>query len=185
MEANLEHALQSALSFLEAHNYAYAIIGGIALAQWGLPRLTQDVDIKVLVPNMDYSTVRSNIEAAFPESARAQTTSLIVAVNVSGVTVDFLLALPGYEETMIERSVTVDFDGSPIQVCTAEDLIIQKIVANREKDWLDVENVLIEQWWKLDQAYIQDWLAQFTEALEDTEMLGKYERLIEKVKGLL
>ena len=76
MEANLEHALQSALSFLEAHNYAYAIIGGIALAQWGLPRLTQDVDIKVLVPNMDYSTVRSNIEAAFPESAWAQTTSL-------------------------------------------------------------------------------------------------------------
>ena len=70
MEANLEHALQKAIAFLQMYNYPYAIIGGIALAQWGLPRLTQDVDIKVLVPNMDYSTVRSNIEAAFPENAQ-------------------------------------------------------------------------------------------------------------------
>ncbi len=55
---------------------------------------------------------------------------------------------------MINKSIQVDFDGNPIWVCTAEDLIIQKVVANREKDWLDVETVLIEQKGKLDQAYI-------------------------------
>jgi hypothetical protein len=57
-------------------------------------------------------------------------------------------------------------------------------VANREKDWLDVESVLIEQWGKLDQAYIQEWLAQFAEALEDFALLSKYGELIEKVGSL-
>jgi predicted nucleotidyltransferase len=185
VEENLELALHTAIAFLESHAFPYAIIGGIALAQWGLPRLTQDVDIKVLVPNLEYALAQSDIRTAFPESARAITNSLIVAVNIAGVTVDFLLALPGYEESMIRRSVQIEFDGSPVWVCTAEDLIIQKVVANREKDWLDVETVLIEQWGKLDQAYIQEWLAQFAEALEDAELLIKYRRLMEKVEGLI
>jgi predicted nucleotidyltransferase len=184
VEENLELALREAIAFLESHAYPYAIIGGIALAQWGLPRLTQDVDIKVLVHNMEYSLAREEIRAAFPESARPIINSLIVAVNIEGVTVDFLLALPGYEESMINRSVKIEFDGSPVCVCTAEDLIIQKVVANREKDWLDVESVLIEQWGKLDQAYIQEWLAQFAEALEDFALLSKYGELIEKVGSL-
>jgi predicted nucleotidyltransferase len=153
--------------------------------QWGLPRLTQDVDIKVLVPNMEYGVARSDIRTAFPESAREITNSLIVAVNIEGVTVDFLLALPGYEESMVRRSVQIEFGGSPVWICTAEDLIVQKVVANREKDWLDVENVLIEQWGKLDQAYIREWLAQFAAALEDADMLSKYGRLMEKVEGLI
>ncbi len=183
MEENLELALRKAVAFLETRGYSYAIIGGIALAYWGLPRLTQDVDIKVLVPNLEYDLMRSTIQAAFPESARVLTNSLIVAVKIAGVTVDFLLAIPGYEETMIGRSIQVDFDGSPVWVCTAEDLIIQKVVANREKDWLDVEAVLIEQQGKLDQTYIREWLAQFAAALEDAELLSKYGRQIEKIEG--
>jgi predicted nucleotidyltransferase len=167
VEESLERALRIAVQFLEKRGYSYAIIGGIALAQWGLPRLTQDVDIKVMVPNTEYSTVRLDIEQTFPESARALTNTFIVAVSIEGVTVVLLLALPGYEEMMINRSIQVDFDGSPIWVCTAEDLIIQKVVANREKDWLDVETVLIEQKGKLDQVYIREWLAQFAEALEE------------------
>jgi hypothetical protein len=184
MEENLEHAMRKAITFLESHSYPYAIIGGIALAQWGLPRLTQDVDIKVQVPNLEYSLAREDLQTAFPESARALTNSLIVAVNVEGVIVDFLLALPGYEEIMIKRGVQIEFDDSLIWVCTAEDLIIQKVVANREKDWLDVETVLIEQWGKLDQAYIREWLTQFAEALDDSDLLSKYSQLMEKVEGL-
>jgi len=185
VEKRLEDALQTAIAFLEQRGYSYAIIGGIALAQWGFPRLTMDVDIKVLVPNMEYSIVRSNIQKAFPESAREINNSLIVAVKIEGVTVNFLLALPGYEEAMIDRSVQVNFDGNLVWVCTAEDLIIQKVVANREKDWLDVETVLIEQWGKLDLAYIQEWLRQFAEALDDSDLLNKYRQLIEKVEGIL
>lgn len=51
--------LGKVVAFLENHGYRYAIIGGIALSQWGYLRFTYDIDIKVLVPNMNYAEVRA------------------------------------------------------------------------------------------------------------------------------
>ena len=47
-----------------------------------------------------------------------------------------------------------------------------------------MESLLIEQWGKLDEAYIREWLGQFAEALEMPEMLTEYEQLCEKVARL-
>jgi len=58
------------------------------------------------------------------------------------------------------------------------------VIAGRSKDWQDIDGLLIEQHGKLDQAYIVDWLSQFAEALELTELLSEYERLFEKVDSL-
>lgn len=185
MEIN-EHllpALRAAIELLDRQGYRYAVIGGISLSQWGFSRYTHDVDIKVLVPNTEYASVRAIIRAAFPEPARTHIPQnpLIVSVSIQGVIVDFLLAVPGYEEQIIERAVARDLGGWSTQVCSAEDLIIQKVVAGRGRDWLDVEELLIAQHGRLDQAYIVDWLAQFAEALEQPEMLSAYQALREKV----
>lgn len=183
MEKELEAPLKEAVTFLEKQGYRYAIIGGIALAQWGFVRTTHDVDVKVLVPETNYTTMRNTLRAAFPEPARTHVPQnpLIVAVTIQGVIVDFLLALPGYEEQIIERAISRDLGGWSIQVCSAEDLIIQKVVAGRDRDWLDVEELLIAQHDRLDQAYIEEWLSQFAEALEKPEMLSSYQALRAKV----
>ena len=186
MEAPLRSALQKAVQALEKHNYRYAVIGGIALSQWGVARYTYDVDLKVLVPNLDFDAVRAVLRAAFPIRARAHVPEnpFIVAVDIDGVIVDFLLTLPGYEEQIIERAVQRDLDGWSAWICSAEDLIIQKVVAGRGKDWPDIEALLIEQYGKLDYAYIEDWLKQFAEALEDPELLSEYHKVIKRVEAL-
>ena len=56
---NLKLPLRTAIDFLEQHGYRYAVIGGIALSQWGVVRFTYDVDIKVLVPDVNYSAARA------------------------------------------------------------------------------------------------------------------------------
>ncbi|MDZ7359837.1 MAG: nucleotidyltransferase [candidate division KSB1 bacterium] len=120
----------------------------------------------------------------FPERAHvnAPENPFIVAVTIDKVIVDFLLTLPGYEEQIIERAVHRDLGGISAWVCSIEDLIIQKVVAGREKDWLDLEALLLEQLGKLDEPFINDWLAQFAEALEKPEILTKYRQLVERVK---
>ena len=156
------------------------------MSQWGAARYTQDVDIKVLVPDVNYTAVRTALHIAFTEAARlkAPPNPLIVAVMIGDVIVDFLLALPGYEELIIERAVSCDMGGWSAWICSAEDLIIQKVIAGRRKDWSDVEALLIEQWGSLDESYIEGWLAQFAEALEQPEMLADYMNLMGEVKRL-
>ncbi len=183
VEESLKTSLLKAITFLEEHGYRYAIIGGIALAQWGVIRVTRNVD-KVLVPDTDYDAVRAALQAAFPARSpwRPIENPFIVSVVIGSVIVDFLLALPGYEELVIERAVQRDLDGWSAWFCSVEDLIIQKVVAGRGKDWLDVEMLLAERWDKLDETYIQDWLTQFAEALEKPKVLTEYQRLLAKIK---
>ncbi len=95
---------------------------------------------------------------------------------------DFLLALPGYEELIIEHAVRRKIDGWEAWFCSAEDLIIQKMVAGRGKDLSDVELLLAERRGQLDEGYIQDWLSQFAEALERPELAEVYSKIIENVK---
>ena len=186
IQPELEEPLQQAVSFLEASGYRYAVIGGIAVSQWSSIRATHDVDIKVLVPGMDYKRAREAIRQAFPEPSRDQLLEnpFIVAVTIEAVTVDFLLALPGYEENIINRAVNLDLGDLNVWMCSAEDLIIQKAVADRGKDWLDVESLLIDQWKNLDKKYIEGWLAQFAEALERPELLSRFHEVQSKVAQL-
>lgn len=187
MDKKLERALRRAIALLDKHKYRYAVIGGIAYQFWGFPRLTIDVDLKVLVPQTDYPTVRKLIRAAFPERGRPKMPSdpLVVDAVVGKTIVDFLLAMPGYEENIITRAVKRDLGGFKIWICSAEDLIIQKVIAHRAKDWLDVEGVLVTQENKLDFIYIEDWVKQFAELLEEPEILGKYLETRNSVRTIL
>lgn len=102
-------------------------------------------------------------------------------VSVGEVIVDFLLALPGYDEQIVERALLRDLGGFSAWVCSAEDLIIQKVIAGREKDWLDVDSLLRAQRGKLDYAYIDEWLGQFAEALEQPELLQRFRQVRERI----
>lgn len=186
VEQQLEPPLREALCFLEAHGYDYAVIGGIAVTVWGIIRATRDVDLKVLVPDIDYAAVRAAIRAAFPEPGRphAPDNPLIVSVNVAGIVVDFLLALPGYEEQIITRAVRCDLGNLQVWVCAPEDLVIQKAVAGRPKDWQDIEGVLIEQYDHLALDYVEDWLSQFAELLEQPEILARYHDIQNRIAAV-
>ncbi len=43
----------------------------------------------------------------------------------------------------MERAVDVDFDvADPLVCCSAEDLVIMKTVAGRDRDWADIRTVI-------------------------------------------
>jgi hypothetical protein len=186
MEKQLKLPLREAIAFLEAHAYRYAVIGGIAVTTWGIIRATRDVHLKVLVPDLDYAAVRAAIRAAFQEPGRphAPDNPLIVSTMIEGVVVDFLLALPGYEEQIITRAVQCDLGDWRVWVCTPEDLVIQKAIAGRARDWQDIEGILIEQHGRLDLTYLEDWLSQFAELLEQPEILARYRDIQKRIAAV-
>jgi hypothetical protein len=90
-------------------------------------------------------------------------------------------ATPGYEEEVLARAQPFQFGEMTLPVCSPEDFIIHKIIADRPKDWADVEGVLIEQQERLDQEYIRTWLVQFAEILERPDWLERYESLVQQL----
>jgi hypothetical protein len=186
MEPDLITPLDKAITALDRFGYCYALIGDVALTQWKIVRLTYDIDIKILVPNFDYATTRNFLYTAFPEKGRIDSpgNQFIVSVKIDGVIVDFLLCLPGYEQQIIERAVQRKLGDITVWVSTPEDLIIQKAITKRAKDWQDIEDLLIVQFEQLDYPYIENWLIQFADILEQPEILMKYRTLVEKASNI-
>jgi hypothetical protein len=181
-------ALRLVKGFLDAHHIRYMVIGGIANALWGRLRATEDADVKVLTGGMSAAEFRTLAEAAFKPYRRpwlgAAESALVVSVEVlPGMVTDMLVGILPYEERAIKRAVVMDVEGVQLPVCTAEDLVIHKAIADRHKDWMDIEGILMRQKGKLDAQYVQHWLGQFGEALEKPELAKRFDELYTKIAG--
>lgn len=185
MEKKLEASLRVAVQWLESRGYRYAVIGGLAVSQWGFIRATEDVDIKVLVSMADYADLRASLRSDFPQRARADIPEnpTIVDVVIDSITVDFLFTIPGYDEMVIEHASKHDVGGWEIWVCSIEDLIIQKMHISRGRDLYDVEELLIAHHEQLDTNYVETWLTQFAEALDNPAILTEYHRLLAQAQS--
>ena len=158
-------------------------IGGIAVAVWGEPRLTRDIDMKVLVSRENRGPLLAMLSAFTPlqedsdESFRRL--GLAFFRDANGVRIDVMLADTIFDETAIGRARAIDFTpGKNIRVCTAEDLIVYKMLSTRAKDRGDVESIVQKQGDTLDDAYIENWLVQFEEALTDSTLVRDFHKLL-------
>jgi hypothetical protein len=57
--------------------------------------------------------------------------------------------------------------------CGAEDLVVLKAFANRDKDWLDVSGVILRQGKRLDASRIWTELTPLVELKEEPEILSR------------
>ena len=186
MQAQLE-APREVKEFLDRHGVRHLVIGGIANAIWGRPRATLDADLKVMIGDLTISQFVALVGQQFkfrvpdPVDFAKQTYVLPIYAG-SQIGVDLGLGFFHYEEQAIERAIITEYQGVTFPVCTAEDLIIHKAISEREKDWSDIEGVLVRQGKKLDQKYIEYWLGQFAQVLERPEMIRRYKALRTRVK---
>jgi hypothetical protein len=86
----------------------------------------------------------------------------------SGTPVDVVFAGTDYEERILARSsIQAEFG---IRVCSAEDLVVMKAFAARDRDWIDVESILTRQGSHLDWQLVESEL-QLLVALRDETAL--------------
>ena len=157
-----------------------------SLTMENCPAYLRTLILKYWFPDLDYSSTRNFLHTTFPEPARigAPVNPFIVSVRIDDVIVDFLLCLPGYEEQIITRAIQRKFGSLTVWISTAEDLIIQKAITRRPKDWQDVEDLLIVQFGILDYEYIENWLTQFSDVLDQPELLTQYHALVDKASHI-
>lgn len=178
--------LQKHLLRSEIHSI---VIGGIAVAVWGEPRLTRDIDLKILLGRDEgprlIQILSPHYRPLVSEPVELLRRSALVFVrDAAGTRIDLLLAETPFDITAVERGQDLEIQpGASIRVCSAEDLIIYKLISTRLRDHEDAISVIRRQGDKIDEIYVLDWLTQFERALDDSTLVSEFTGLISKGRG--
>lgn len=141
--------------FLRGAGERFCFIGAVALQRWGEPRFTRDVNLTLLCPyGAEAGPVNRLLSAFAPRIPEARDFAfrnrVVLLRSRSGIPIDVALGALPYEERCVSRASEFDFGEGALVTCCAEDLIVLKAFAGRERDWADIESVVIRQHRRLD-----------------------------------
>jgi len=173
-------------SMLDAAGWKNCIIGGVALQRWGEPRLTNDVDITVLTgfrgeeKLVDF--LLSHFSSRRPDARKfALRNRVLLVQSIEGIGIDVALGGLPFEERVMERASEFDFlPDCRLRTCSAEDFVVLKAFADRERDWVDIKTVLIRQGKKMDWKLVVKELKPLCELKESPEIMEHLKRLRKK-----
>ena len=187
--APLLHALAAVSEWLDAGPTPGAIVGGVAASILGRPRLTEAVDILVLLEREGWSPFlaagqafgffpRADDALGFAEESRV----LLVSHRPSGTPIDVVLGALALEEEIVRGATKIEVAGVAVSLPTPESIVVMKAVAQRSRDVADVEGILETRRDHLDIDWIRAWLTEFDRALGRTDLLAEFERTVARTR---
>jgi hypothetical protein len=184
----LATAAQDVLLVLEKAGIPSCAIGGLVVSRWGEPRTTTDVDLSVLAPYGDEESTLDSLLAHFEARAQdarefALTNRVLLIRTGDGVSVDVALAAFPFEVEAIQTATPWSIaPGIEIRTCSAEHLVVYKLVAARKRDLSDVEGIVLRQRRKLDAGRIRRWGRLLAELKEDPDLLRPFEDIWRQIR---
>jgi hypothetical protein len=154
---------------LSAAGLPHAFGGGLALAYYGEPRVTIDIDVNVFVPIGRWPEVETALEPLpinlgldpkeLTEERQARLPWDLNPVHLFFSHDDLHTEMP----QAVRR---VPFAGTEIPIVAPRHLVIRKAMLDRTKDWLDIEAIFVASG-PLDLEAIETWVRQLAGANDD------------------
>ena len=173
-------------TFCRGNDWHFCFIGAVAVHRWGEPRLTLDVDLTLLT---GFGSEDVYIDALLEhfvgrrDDTRdfALTYRVLLLRSEGGIPIDISLGGVPFEERIVTRAseFAVEED-TMLLTCSAEDLIVLKAFANREKDWLDIQGIVARQGGGLDASLIWRELTPLVELKEEPDILERLRESLAK-----
>lgn len=176
----LPEALARLALLLKERGIRAMVIGGLANLRWGEPRSTLDIDVTVDASDDEVlelagalGTVLVDEPRAFLERAR------VLPIRLpDGTTLDLIAATLPFERDAVARAVTGTLEGTELPICSAQDLILHKVISSRERDLSDVEGILRRQGDTIDVDGLRTAVAGLSADLEDPSILERFEAAV-------
>ena len=175
--------------FMQQRDWRFCFIGGLAVIRFGEPRATQDVDVSLFAGFGEEESYVDAILGRFAGRIKDARTfgiqnRVVLCRTSNSVPVDIALAAIPFEEQMIRRATPFEFSpGAALLTASAEDMVVLKSFAGRDRDWLDVEGILARQGPKLDWGYIRRELVPLCELKNSPENVERLQRLRKNIES--
>jgi hypothetical protein len=133
----LARTVRRALASLARAEIPHCVIGATALAVRGLPRMTRDLDVAVMIDD-DAAAIdalrRAGLRAAPPTGSADDPEPMVVFVDPkTQVEVDLRIAAGDPEATAIDQAVLATVFGARAPVATLESLLLLYLYSNQPK----------------------------------------------------
>lgn len=174
-----EAALADLTRVLNDARVPYMVIGGLANIIWGEPRATIDIDVTVWVLEPRIPEVADILEHNFTllvenPCAFIRDTRVLPLQSPGGVRIDVIFGLLPFEEEAIMRAATIEVGGVAVRFCTAEDLILMKIISDRERDLADARAIVRRRLAQLDRGYLEPRIHELSRTLDKPEIEARW-----------
>ena len=173
---DLECALAEVAGAIEYCKLPYMLVGGLAVASTGEPRATLDVDVSAWV---DPAKSRETIEClcrtlrAIPADPVdfVEKRRVLPVMTSTRVRADIIFASLAMEREAIRRAIIKPLAGRLIPVASVEDLLLMKLISERQKDIADARALLRRFKTSLDLEYLMPKLQELAGALAQPDIL--------------
>ena len=184
-EPSLSDKIVALSAAFGASDVPFAFGGALALAYYAEPRATVDVDVNVFVPPDAVDRVSAILAALDIRTSAADRRLVLRDGQVRlhwGVTpVDLFFAYDAFHYHAAQRVRRVPFGSETILVLAPEDLLVCKVVFNRRKDWIDIEQMLLLTAGALDLDDVRRWTTAIIGANDDR--VDRFELAVREVLG--
>lgn len=147
----------------------HAFGGALALAYYAEPRATIDVDVNVFIPPRRAGRcldALSGLGASIDRKAAMATVRADGQLRVrwGRTPIDLFFAYDAFHDACHRGRRTVPFGDAQIPILGPEHLVVCKVIFDRRKDWLDIEQILFTTARTLDVAEVGDWTGRILPA---------------------
>jgi hypothetical protein len=182
---DLEHAARRLIRLLESRSVPYAIVGGLAVRLYGLPRATYDVDFTVALTRDDLTNFYSAAMLEgfeIPEYQLAGWVDRVADMPLVKlrcpfegrfIDIDTFLAESDFLKSILQRRRRHRAEALEAWFATVEDLVLMKLVANRNRDQGDIDDICLVQG-RMDEAYLRRWADQLEIRKRLDEVLNRW-----------
>jgi len=159
----VRQTLLTFVDLLEGQGVPYMIIGAMAVAMWGQPRATADLDFTVLTDPAGLDAIGKKAESQGFGIDRQwlewhpMQRGLQIRLTSADILIDVVRPMDQHQEEALRHRRALEVGGRNVWFVSPEDLIVMKLKAGRPRDFEDALSVLARQTGKLDESYMADW----------------------------
>jgi hypothetical protein len=181
---DLTQALRELVLLFEKMETPYAVMGGIAVRVYGIPRATHDIDFTLAIDRdrlRELYQALSELGYTIPETYTAGWVNHVAGMPLvkarldlegRGIDIDLFLAESPFQQQLLARRRREELDNFPVWFVSPEDLILLKLLSHRPRDVADIGDILFTQG-QLDDRYMRHWVGQLGVAADLEQILTK------------
>jgi len=183
---DLRGTLRELVSLFDELQMAYAVMGGLAVRVYAIPRPTYDIDFTVSIErerlpelygalrDLGYTVAEVYNSGWVDRVAGMPVVKARLYLEGRGIDVDLFLVESAFQRELISRRRRHQIDDLSVWFVSPEDLVLLKLLSGRPRDLADIGDILFTQG-QLDEEYLRQWaqelgvLDPLQRALSDTK----------------